>query len=68
VVLLFIAIFFSLRLKFITSVKGEFYEQELSASPAQVTRWRDALDNIVIENFFNRKTVLGRLFVDPNHR
>jgi hypothetical protein len=68
VVLFFIAIFFSLRLKFITSVKGEFYEQELSASPAQVTRWRDALDNIVIDNFFNRKTLLGRLFVDPNHR
>lgn len=68
VVLFFIAIFFSLRLNFITSVKGEFYEQELSVSPAQVTRWRDALDNIVIDNFFNRKTLLGRLFVDPNHR
>lgn len=68
VVLFFISIFFSLRLNFITSVKGEFYEQELSVSPAQVTRWRDALDNIVIDNFFNRKTLLGRLFVDPNHR
>jgi len=68
IVLFFIAIFFSLRLNFITSVKGEFYEQELSASPAQVTRWRDALDNMVIDNFFNRKTLLGRLFVDPNHR
>ena len=61
----FIALFFGLRLRFITSVKGEFYEQEIATSPHAVTRWRDWLDNLVIAHFFNRKALLGRLFVDP---
>jgi len=61
-ILVLITAAFALRLRFITSVKGEFYEQELAFSPRAVTRWRDAIDNIVIEKFFNRKLVLGRLF------
>lgn len=65
VVFCFIALFFGLRLRFITSVKGEFYEQEIATSPQAVTRWRDWLDNLVIAHFFNRKALLGRLFVDP---
>ena len=59
---------FSMRLKFITSVKGEFYEQELALSPSAVTRWRDSLDNLVVEKFFNRKLILGRMFVAPNRK
>jgi hypothetical protein len=62
-ILLFIAAFFGLRLKFIRSVKGEFYEQEIISSPASITRWRDALDELVVAHFFNRKALLGRLFV-----
>jgi len=68
VVLLFIAGTFAMRLRFITSPKGEFYEQELASSPTGVTRWRDALDNIVVEKFFNRKLILGRLFVSPTRK
>jgi len=64
-VLLMIALFFALRLRFITSVKGEFYEQELAISPGAVTRWRDSLDNLVVEKFFDRKVLLGRMFVSP---
>ncbi len=64
-VLLLIALFFALRLRFITSVKGEFYEQELAISPGAVTRWRDSLDNLVVEKFFDRKVLLGRMFVSP---
>jgi hypothetical protein len=63
VVLAMIAGAFGMRLRFITSVKGEFYEQELALSPKGVTRWRDSIDNIVIEKFFNRKLLLGRMFV-----
>jgi len=59
---------FSMRLRFITSVKGEFYEQELAQSPTAVTRWRDSLDNLVVEKFFNRKLILGRMFVAPNRK
>jgi len=68
VVLALLAGVFSMRLKFITSVKGEFYEQELALSPAAVTRWRDSLDNLVVEKFFNRKLILGRMFVAPNRK
>ncbi len=64
-VLLLIALFFALRLRFITSVKGEFYEHELAISPGAVTRWRDSLDNLVVEKFFDRKVLLGRMFVNP---
>jgi hypothetical protein len=62
-VLLFITLYFALRLKFITSARGEFYEQEIASSPSGVTRWRDALDDLVIAHFFNRKAIIGRLFV-----
>ena len=62
VVFFLIAVFFALRLRFIMSVKGEFYETELEARPAGITRWRDAFDTIVVESFFNRKVVHGRLF------
>jgi hypothetical protein len=61
--LLLVAMFFALRLRFICSVKGEFYEQEILVSPSSVTRWRDALDDLLIAHFFNRKAILGRLFV-----
>jgi hypothetical protein len=67
-VLLVIAMFFMLRIRFITSVNGEFYESELAASPSKITRWRDTLDNIVIEKFFNRKLILGRFLVDPSRK
>ncbi len=68
VVLLLLVVFFALRLRFITSAKGEFYEQELALSPNGITRWRDMLDNVVIEKFFNRKLLLGRLMVDPRDK
>jgi hypothetical protein len=64
-ILMLIAVLFFLRLVFITSVKGEFYEQELASRPGAITRWRDTLDNLVIEKFFDRKALLGRMFVDP---
>jgi len=62
-VLLLMTGVFAMRLKFISSIRGEFYESELAANPGGVTRWRDGLDNVVIEGFFNRKAILGRLFV-----
>jgi hypothetical protein len=63
-----IAIYLSMRLRFISSVKGEFYESEISERPAGVTRWRDTLDNMVVDSFFNRRTLMGRLFAVPEHQ
>lgn len=67
-VLLPIALYFGTRLHFITSVKGEYYEQEVATRPAGITRWRDALDDLIIDRFFNRKAIVGRMLVDPNRK
>jgi hypothetical protein len=55
-------VFFSLRLRFITSVKGEFYEQELVSDSQHISRWRDWVDNLVVRHFLNPETFHGRLF------
>ena len=64
-VLALIGVFFSLRLRFISSVKGEFYEQELAVSPAGVVRWRDALDNLVIRHFLDPQWLPRRVLAMP---
>ncbi len=63
-----IALFFGLRLRFITSVQGEFYETELATNPQQVSRWRDWLDNLVLSQFFNFKMFNGRLFQNSSEK
>lgn len=62
----FMALFFALRLKFITSISGEFYEQELVTSPTAVTRWRDWLDELVIAHFLDKKALRGRMLARSN--
>jgi len=59
---LMLALFFGMRLKFITSVQGEFYESELAANPNQISRWRDWVDDLILSHFFNSKPFLGRFF------
>jgi hypothetical protein len=63
---LLMVLFFGLRLRFITSVQGEFYETELATNPQKVTRWRDWVDEFVLSQFFNFKIFNGRLFQDPS--
>lgn len=60
-----IGAFFALRLHFIRTVNGEFYETEIVTRPGGITRWRDWLDDFLIAQFFNRRALLGRLFVGP---
>ena len=60
-ILLFMILFFSLRLRFITSVQGEFYESELVRDAKHITRWRDWVDNLVVRYFLNPKALRGRL-------
>jgi len=66
-ILLLIGVFFLLRLKFITSPKGVFYEKEIASSPGAVTRWRDMLDDLLLEHFLSGRHLFGRLFVDRRH-
>ncbi|MEX2115518.1 MAG: hypothetical protein WEB37_01425 [Bacteroidota bacterium] len=60
--LFLLLIFFSLRLSFITSIKGEFYERELVLDSEHISRWRDGIDSLVVRHFLNPKTIHGRLF------
>jgi hypothetical protein len=66
--LLMIVLFFSLRLRFITSVKGEFYERELVSDAEHISRWRDSIDNLVVRHFLNPKAIHGRLFAPRTPR
>ncbi len=63
---LLMVLFFCLRLRFISSVQGEFYEAELAEHPQQISRWRDWVDNMVLAKFFNFKMFNGRLFQDSS--
>ena len=66
--LLLLTLFFGLRLRFITSVKGEFYERELVSDAEHISRWRDAFDNLVVRHFLNPKAIHGRLFAPRTPR
>jgi hypothetical protein len=60
--LLALLVFFALRLRFVKSVKGEFYERELVSDSEHISRWRDAFDNLIVRHFLNPQTLHGRLF------
>ena len=66
--LIVLTIFFSLRLSFIRSIKGEFYERELVLDSEHISRWRDGIDNLVVRHFLNPKTIHGRLFAPREAR
>jgi hypothetical protein len=64
---LVLVVIFVLRLRFITSVSGEFYESELQSSPADVARMRDGLDNLLLRHFVARsRSIQNQLFVVTN--
>jgi hypothetical protein len=67
-VLTLITIFFGLRLRFISTVQGEFYEQQLVSNPERITRWRDWVDNFVLSYIFNSQTLVGRLLAPGKAR
>jgi hypothetical protein len=48
-----LTLIFGLRLRFIETVEGKYYERRLSSDPSRITRWRDALDNWLLKEFMN---------------
>jgi hypothetical protein len=44
---------FGLRLRFIQTVEGNYYEHRLLSDSSRITRWRDAFDNWVLRQFMN---------------
>jgi hypothetical protein len=53
---------FALRLHFIQSVEGSYYERHLVESADGITRWRDAADNWLLKEFMNTRD-LDRRFL-----
>ncbi len=66
IILLLLVVLFSLRLKFVVSPQGEFYETELAKNPQSISRWRDTMDEFIMKKFFAGKPFLGRLFEKNN--
>ncbi len=62
-IFLIMIVLFSLRLKFVRSVVGKYYEQQIQLEPESVTRWRDEIDSMFIAHFFKPMKLLGRLAV-----
>lgn len=44
---------FALRLRFLLSVEGRFYERTLARDSQSITRWRDPFDNWLLREFMN---------------
>ena len=52
---------FSMRLRFVLSAVGKYYEEMLALHPEEITRYRDEIDNMIVRYFFKGKKYLGRL-------
>jgi hypothetical protein len=54
---------FSLRLRFVLSIEGHYYENRLMSDPTHITRWRDAFDNWILRQFMNPRDLDQRFLV-----
>jgi hypothetical protein len=61
-VMLAISLLCLLRMHFIQSVEGKYYERKLLADAAGITRWRDSFDNWILHQFMDREE-LDRRFL-----
>ncbi len=52
-----------LKLRFVLSASGKYYEETLLASPAKVTRFRDEFDQLILKTFLAKDTFKGRFLV-----
>ena len=52
-----------LRLRFVLSAEGRFYERHLATDPAHITRWRDSFDNWILHQFMNAKELEERFAI-----
>jgi len=59
---------FYLKLKFLNSIEGNYYESKLVESSAGITRWRDALDNWIIRQFMHDAELNRRFLIRDDFR
>jgi hypothetical protein len=62
-IMLALLVLLILRLRFIQSVEGRFYERRLIQDASRITRWRDAIDNWVLRQFMNPTELEQRFFI-----
>ena len=55
-----LGVLFVLRLRFIESEEGRYYERGIVNNPRSVTRWRDGIDDLVLRRFFRESTIRRR--------
>ncbi|GEM_PF-2321043 len=60
---------FDLKLRFVLSVTGKYYERVLHEAPAKITRWRDEIDTFILKTFFKQTAITRQLghFVELQH-
>jgi hypothetical protein len=51
----------SVRLRFLLSPAGQYYERQIFLNPERITRWRDEIDNLVLKSIFRKNPLFGRL-------
>jgi len=61
--LVVLGVLFVLRLRFIDSNEGKYYERGIAQYPRGVTRWRDGIDNLVLRRFLGESTIRRRFLV-----
>lgn len=61
--LLLLVYAYDLKLRFVLSVAGKYYESKVSRSPESVTRWRDELDQLILRTFVKRNHGQGRMAI-----
>lgn len=62
-IMLLFLLLFVVRLGFLSSIEGRYYENRLMTDPSRVTRWRDAFDNWVLHQFMNSAELEQRFLI-----
>jgi hypothetical protein len=66
--LLLLCLVFALRLRFIMSIEGGYYERQLLRDAAHVTRWRDSFDNWILRQFMDPGELDRRFLMQRRNR
>ncbi|MBI4418845.1 MAG: hypothetical protein HY563_08705 [Ignavibacteriales bacterium] len=53
-------VLFLLRLRFVLSLEGQYYESRLNGDSIRISRWRDSMDDYIIRRFFNANPYKNR--------
>jgi len=58
----------TLRLNFLQSFEGQYYERRLALNPTRVTRWRDAFDTWILRKFMDNRDLDRRFLVQSGRK